>query len=170
MEKKIKSKEEAKNAFIAEFGSLARALNPAAPAYDGYNFVKTTIRIEESEEFPAYIAHNNDANVTFVVPVDANKPPTIEDFDKIEIIRKVTSAKQAVEVFINEFGSLARALNPAAPAYDGYRFEKQKITIKDGETFKAYIASDTAQKTTFVVPVNGDSPDIVDYNDVTVLD
>lgn len=166
--KNIKSKEEAKNAFIAEFGSLARALNPAAPAYDGYNFVKAAIKINGEEELSAYIAHNTDANVTFVVPVDGSTP-SIEDFENIEIIRKVNTAKQAVESFVAEFGSLARALNPAAPAFDGYRFEKQKITVKNGETFKAWIASDTAKRTTFIVPVNGDKPDIQDYSAVKIL-
>lgn len=165
---KINNKEEAKNAFIVEYGSLARALNPAAIAYDGYNFVKATIKINAGQEVIAYIAHNSDEKITFVVPVDGSLP-TIEDFDNIEVIRKVKTAKQAVDAFLEEYASLARALNPAAIEYDGYSFVKEKITIKGGETIKAWIAFDTAKKTAFVVPVNGEKPDILDYKDIVVL-
>lgn len=168
MEQKIKNAKMANEAFVREFGSLARALNPAAPAYDGYNWVKTDIKIDDGEEIKAYIAHNRDCNTTFIVPVDGSTP-TIEDFDKVEIIRKINSAKQAKDAFIAEYGSLARALNPAAPAYDGYVFVKQKIEL-NGDRFKAFIAHDTAKNHYFIVPVSGDKPSIEDFSAVKILE
>lgn len=167
--KKITTKREALDAFIAEFGSLARALNPAAPSYDGYNFVKATIRVKDSEEFVAYIAHNLECQTTFVVPVNG-ETPTIVNFTEVKVIRRVNTEKQAVDAFVMEFGCLARALNPAATAYDGYKFVKHKITIENGDTLKAWIASNTEKKHMLVVPVNGDTPLIEDFEKVKLLD
>ncbi len=166
--KRINSKKEAIEAFIDAYGSLARALNPCAPSYDGYDFVKYRISIKGCEPFVAYVAHNEDCNTSFVVPVDGSEP-SIQDFDHIEIIRKVNTPKQAVDAFMLEFGSLARALNPCAPAYDGYRFEKKKISY-NGDTFKAFIASDTAKKTMFIVPCGGSTPEIADFDDVKIIE
>lgn len=167
MEQKINSRKEAIDAFIAEFGTLARALNPAAPAFDGYDFVKYAIRINDGLPMIAYIAHDQANTTTFVVPVDGSTP-SIEDFKSVKVVKKIWNAQQAHDAFIAEFGSLARALNPAAPAFDGYVFKKHTICYKKNR-FKAFIAVDTAKTTVFIVPTNGETPEIANYDEVTVL-
>lgn len=160
--KRIRSSKEAQAAFLLKFGSLVEAFGPGKK---NYRFQKAVIIIN-GQEIEAYIAHNDEQIYTLVVPVNGDEP-TIENFDDITIVKKVNSAEQAKIAFIAEFGSLIRLLNPASTCFDGYVFVKRKITV-DGETFKAYIAWDTAQTTMFIVPVNGDKPDIQDYNNVTV--
>jgi len=167
MEPQIRSRKEAIDAFIAEYGSLARALNPAAPAFDGYDFVKYAIRIKDSKVMIAYIAHDKECKTTFVVPIDGSVP-TIEDFKDVRVVKKIHTPKEAADAFISEYGSLARALNPCAPAYGGYVFEKHTICFHENR-FKAFIAVDTAKTTVFIVPTNGEVPEIADFKEVKIL-
>ncbi len=167
MEQKINSRQEAIDAFICEFGTLARALNPAAHAFGGYDFMKYAVRINDGKPMIAYIAHDKECTTTFVVPVDGSTP-TIEDFKAVKVVKKIRTPEQARDAFIAEYGSLARALNPCAPAFGGYVFTKRTICYHKNR-FKAFIAVDTDKTTVFIVPTNGETPEIADYKDVTIL-
>ena len=152
----IKTRQEAINAFIAEFPTLARTTNPAAPAYDGYNFLRYLIRLHGSEPFKAYVAHNTGNNTSYVVPLDGSTP-SIEDFEDIEIIRTVTSPVQACEVFLQKYLPLAKTLNPQAVPYTDFGFEKKIIAVH-GNAYKAYICANTDTGLTLVVPTGIDEP------------
>lgn len=167
MEQKINSRREAIDAFILEFGTLARALNPAAPAFDGYDFIKYAIRINDGKPMIAYIAHDKECTTTCVVPVDGSTP-SIEDFKAVKVVKKIRTAEQACDAFIAEYGTLARVLNPCAPAYSGFVFEKRTICFRKNR-FKAFIAVDTPKTTVFIVPTNGEAPEIADYSEVKIL-
>ena len=86
--------------------------------------------------------------------------------------KKITSRREAQEAFEYSFATLACALNPCIIFYDGLQFVRQRIQLKGGEPFLAYIAHDNAMKHTFIVPVdpekNGE-PTIEDFADVHVI-
>ena len=171
MEKtKITSKKAAQAAFENEFATLACALNPSSQFYDGFQFVRQRIQLKGGDPFLAYIAHDNKMENTFVVPTDPEKngAPSIEDFKDVHVIKTVNTPEEAKEAFIAEFGSLARALNPASQAYMGFRFRQKTIEL-DGNEFKAFIANSEDKKTTFVVPVDGTVPSIQDYAAVKLV-
>ncbi len=164
---KIKSRKEAIDAFTFEFGSLARALNPDAPYYNDYDFMKYSVRIKDGKPMIAYIAHDKECTTTFVVPVDGSTP-TIEDFKDVSVIKKISTPEQARDAFIAEFATLARALNPCAPAYGGYVFTKHIICFHKNR-FKAYIAVNEDENIAFIVPTNGETPEIADLTEVKIL-
>ena len=86
----------------------------------------------------------------------------------------VNSAKQAKEAFIEEFPCLARTINPAAQAYDGYVFKKHLIDISvkgknQMDPLWAYIATSSDGKIHYVVSKNRSIIDIFDDREVTIL-
>lgn len=86
----------------------------------------------------------------------------------------VISAKQAREAFIEEFPCLARTLNPAAQAFDGFIFKKHfiEITVKGKNQMDplwAYVASNKEKTLYYVVSKNRSIIDIFDGREVTVL-
>ena len=86
----------------------------------------------------------------------------------------VISAKQAREAFIEEFPCLARTLNPAAPAFDGFVFKKHFINVhvkgkNPMDPFWAYVATNTEGNLHYVVSKNRSIIDIFDGREVTVL-
>lgn len=168
---KITSKKAAQQAFEDEFATLACALNPGSVFYSGYQFVRQRIQLNGNEPFFAYIAHDNQMENTFVVPVDPEKngAPTIVDFKDVHVIKAVNSPQEAINAFIYEFGSLARILNPASQDYMGFRFRQKTISL-NGEEFKAFIANSADKKITFVVPVDGTVPTIEDYSAVKLVE
>ncbi len=86
--------------------------------------------------------------------------------------KKITSKKAAQAAFEEEYATLACALNPASQFYSGYQFVRQKIQVKGGEPFRAYIAHDTRMENTMVVPVDPEkngAPSIEDFKDVHVI-
>lgn len=167
---KITSKKQAQDAFELTYATLAAALNPASLFYDGFQFVRQKIQVKGGEPFMAYIAHDNAMTTTMIVPVDPEKngEPTMEDFKDVHVIKAVNTPEEAQKAFIAEFGSLARVLNPASQAYQGYRFRQKTIELNKNE-FKAFIANSADKKITFVVPVDGTVPTIEDYANVKLV-
>ncbi|MBS4772679.1 MAG: hypothetical protein KHX55_00185 [Proteobacteria bacterium] len=84
--KAVNTPEEAKEAFIAEFGSLARVLNPASEAYMGFRFRQKTIEVD-GEVFKAFMANSEDKKTTFIVPVDGTVP-SIKDYKEVVLVNR----------------------------------------------------------------------------------
>ena len=84
--KEIKTVKEAKNAFIAEYGSVVQMINAASMAYDGYVFKKETITIRTGSAFEAFIAHDTDKKLYLIVPSDG-AIPKIENYDDVKVIK-----------------------------------------------------------------------------------
>ena len=159
---KVKNASEALEVFNAKFGKLEGNVEG--------KFTKRFIQIlGESEGFLAYVHENQTANSTYIVPFDSDKTPSIVNTSNVRIFKEIKSAKEAFNAFCAEYPSLVRSINPAAPAYDGYKFEKQTIQIRQGGTFEAFAGHNTAKEYYFIVPVDGGTPKIEAYNEVTVL-
>lgn len=82
--KLVNTPDEAREAFITEFGSLARVLNPASEAFMGFRFRQKTIEVD-GEVFKAFIANSDDKKTTFIVPVDGTVP-NIRDYKDVRIV------------------------------------------------------------------------------------
>lgn len=158
--KKIKSAAEALEVFNAKFGKLIGKTEG--------KFTKRFIRVI-GDEFLAYILENKTTQEIYVVPFHTDNSPTIEKSNCVKIVREITTVKEAQNAFCMEYPSLARVINPAAPAYDGYKFEKQTIQIREGGSFTAFVAFNTAKEYYFIVPTDGGIPKIETYNEVTVI-
>lgn len=159
---KIVSLEAAKAAFAAKFAKLI-----GEEACNELEFTKHFIRVN-GDAFLAYIASDKEKNQMFVVPFHDNRPPSIEKYDGVKVFQQVNSVTDAVKAFTQEYGSLARVVNPAAKAYDGYKFKKETIHIRKGSSFEAFIAHDDQKTYFFVVPVDGDTPKIETFQDVFI--
>ncbi len=86
----------------------------------------------------------------------------------------VNSAKQAKEAFTEEFPCLARTINPAAQAYDGFVFKKHFIEISvkgknQMDPLWAYVATNAAGNLHYVVSKNRSIIDIFDGDEVKVI-
>lgn len=86
----------------------------------------------------------------------------------------VNNARQALEAFTEEFPTLARTVNPAAQAFDGFIFKKHfiEITVKGKNQMDplwAYVASNKEKTLYYVVSKNRSIIDIFDGREVTVL-
>ncbi|MDR1693761.1 MAG: hypothetical protein LBR70_01015 [Lactobacillaceae bacterium] len=77
--------------------------------------------------------------------------------------------RRAKELFIAEFGSLARLFNPSSLAYDGYKFAKKLILIA-GKTMVAQVAWNTDKENLAIVSYDGEYVDMVDYDAVKIYD
>lgn len=84
--KTVNTPEEARDAFIIEFGSLARVLNPASDAYMGFRFHQKTVEVD-GEVFKAFIANSDDKKTTFIVPVDGTVP-NIKDYKEVRMVAR----------------------------------------------------------------------------------
>lgn len=84
--KTVNTPEEARDAFIAEFGSLARVLNPASDAFMGFRFRQKTVEVD-GEVFKAFIANSEDKKTTFIVPIDGTVP-NIKDYSAVKLVTR----------------------------------------------------------------------------------
>lgn len=158
--KKIKSAAEALEVFNAKFGKL----NKKAEG----KFTKHFIQVI-GDEFLAYILENKATQEFYIVPFHTDKSPIIKNVNCVKIVKEITTVKEAQNAFCMEYPSLARAINPAAPAFDGYKFEKKTIQIRKGGIFTAFVAFNTAKEYYFIVPTDGGIPKIETYDEVTVI-
>ena len=163
MYSKIKNASEALEVFNAKFSKLIGNIEG--------KFTKRFIQIlGGGEGFLAFILENKDTNEIYIVPFHTDKSPTIEKSTSVKIVKEIKTAAEAYKAFCMEYASLARLINPAAKAFDGYLFEKRTIQIRQGGKFEAFAASNTAKEYYFIVPVDGGVPKIETYNEVTIIE
>jgi len=81
----------------------------------------------------------------------------------------MTPEEKAKDLFIREYGSLARLFNPCSLAYDGYEFVK-KLILVSGKTMVAYVAWNTAKEQLAIVSHDGKYIEMVDYGSVAMYD
>ena len=168
--------------------NLAAAISHKCEAAKGQEFLIMPVSSFNKEEFTCVIEKINkktkedlDAEQLYAWG-DKVIVSDIVDFyingmtDKLQKIlsQKVLSVQQAIDRFIREYGSLARMLNPAAPAYDGYRFKETVISYTDfngveHQNLRAFIAHDRANKNTCIVSVSGKIVDMADFDKITVV-
>ena len=158
---KIKNATEALEVFNAKFGKLIGKIEG--------KFTKRFVQVI-GDEFLAYIMEHKDTNEIYIVPFHTDKSPTIEKSTSVKIFKEISTVKEAQNAFCMEYPSLARAINPAAPAYDGYKFEKKTIQIRQGGKFTAFAAYNTSKEYYFIVPTDGGIPKIETFNEVTIIE
>ena len=160
---KIKNASEALEVFNAKFEKLIGKVEN--------KFTKRFIQIlGDGEEFLAYVSENKETNENYVVPFHTDKSPTIEKSTSVKIVKEIKTPTEAYKAFCMEYASLARLINPAAKAFDGYLFEKKTLQIRQGGIFTAFAAFNTAKEYYFIVPVDGGVPKIETYDEVTVIE
>ena len=159
--KKINSASEALEVFNAKFAGLIGEVKGEFKK----RFIQTPGR-----EYLAYVLPDDKRETMYIVPFHTEEKPCIEKYENVKIVQEIRSADEAVKAFVFEFGSLARAINPAAPAFDGYRFKKHLIKIREGNTFSDFIAHNSDKKYMFVVPVDGSTPRIETYSEITIAE
>ena len=130
--KKINSASEALEVFNAKFAGLIGEVKGEFKK----RFIQTPGR-----EYLAYVLPDDKRETMYIVPFHTEEKPCIEKYENVKIVQEIRSADEAVKAFVFEFGSLARAINPAAPAFDGYRFKKHLIKIREGNMLVADILS-----------------------------
>ena len=160
--KKVKNAKEALEVFNAKFEKLKGKIDA--------KFTKKYIQIlGESNGLVAYIYQSDANDETYVVAYHSDRSPSIEKTSNVRIFKEIKSPKEAYNAFCAEYPSLIRSINPAAPAYDGYKFEKKTIRIRQGGTFEAYVGHNYAKEYYFVVPVDGGVPKIETFEEITVI-
>ena len=85
----------------------------------------------------------------YIVPFHSEEKPCIEKYENVKIVQEIHSA---------------------APAFDSYRFKKHLIKIREGNTFPAFIAYNNEKKYMFVGPVDGSTPRIETYSEITIVE
>lgn len=151
MEKKILNSKEALDFLIREFGTLMRAFNPAARAYQGYVFAKKLI-FYNNEVLRAWVAWDYNKENAAIVAEDASLIDLCDYNDLIICEDNTTGAKELFQMF---FPTLYSLFNPADRSHsvDGFI---------EGE--EGYIAIDRERKNKFVVPLFGGVPYVCDVS------
>lgn len=148
MNKTILTAIHAREAIIAEFGTLARLFNPASKAYAGYKFSRKLI-LFGGKVFKAFVASNYEKDTMAIVSIDRT---VIDIVDFHEVCVREDSPIGAKEIFQFFFPTLWALFNPADDAHSVDAF---------AETETGYCAVDSNRQHQFMVPI-GEAPYICD--------
>lgn len=160
---KINSPQAAQTAFCMKFAQLLGSEFCAS-----LEFTKHAITIH-GQDLLAYVASDEDKDNMFVIPLNTQVAPSIEKYNDVSILQNIRSADDALKAFSQAFGWMSRVADPSHPDYNGYKFQRKLIRIRNSAPFEAFVAANNSKQYAFVVPEDGASPKIETYSDITII-